>query len=39
MGFFDKFKLSKLKEGLSKTRENLSGKIRILLGKTKSTTS
>jgi len=36
MGFFDKFKLSKLKEGLSKTRENLSGKIRkILLGKTK----
>ena len=36
MGFFDKFKLSKLKEGLSKTRDNLSGKIRkILLGKTK----
>lgn len=36
MGFFDKFSLSKLKEGLTKTRENLSGKIRkILLGKTK----
>jgi len=36
MGFFDKFKLSRLKEGLTKTRENIFGKIqKILAGKTK----
>ncbi|MBI5021061.1 MAG: signal recognition particle-docking protein FtsY [Ignavibacteriales bacterium] len=36
MGFFDKFKLSRLKEGLTKTRENIFGKIqKILLGKTR----
>ncbi|MCS7014020.1 MAG: signal recognition particle-docking protein FtsY [Chloroherpetonaceae bacterium] len=36
MGFFDAFKLSRLKEGLKKTRENLSGKIaRLVKGKTK----
>jgi fused signal recognition particle receptor len=36
MGFFDKFKLSRLKEGLTKTRENIFGKIqKILSGKTK----
>jgi fused signal recognition particle receptor len=35
MGFLDAFKLSRLKEGLAKTRENLVGKIhRILAGKT-----
>ncbi len=36
MGFFDKFKLTHLKEGLTKTRENIFGKIqKILTGKTK----
>lgn len=36
MGFFDAFKLSRLKEGLTKTRENLFGKIsRLVKGKTK----
>ena len=36
MGFFDKFKLTRLKEGLTKTRENIFGKIqKILTGKTK----
>src|ERR1041385_7632052 len=36
MGFLDAFRLSRLKEGLAKTRENLAGKIhRILAGKTK----
>jgi fused signal recognition particle receptor len=36
MGFFDAFKLSRLKEGLQKTRENLFGKIsRLVKGKTK----
>jgi fused signal recognition particle receptor len=36
MGFFDKFKLSRLKEGLAKTREQLFGKVqKLLLGKTK----
>lgn len=36
MGFFDAFKLSRLKEGLKKTRENLTGKIaRLVKGKTK----
>src|SRR6059036_3131851 len=36
MGFFDKFKLSRLKEGLAKTRENLVGKVqKLLLGKSK----
>lgn len=36
MGFFDAFKLSRLKEGLAKTRENLFGKIsRLVKGKTK----
>ena len=36
MGFFDKFKLSRLKEGLTKTRENIFGKIqKVLTGKTK----
>ncbi len=35
MGFLDKFKLSRLKEGLAKTRENLMGKVhRLLVGKT-----
>ena len=34
MGFFDAFKLSRLKEGLAKTRDNLIGKVqKILLGK------
>ena len=31
MGFFDTFKLSRLKEGLAKTRENIVGKIQKLL--------
>ncbi len=31
MGFFDKFKFSRLKEGLSKTRENLVTKVQKLL--------
>ncbi|MBI5476313.1 MAG: signal recognition particle-docking protein FtsY [Ignavibacteriales bacterium] len=36
MGFFDKFKLGRLKEGLAKTRENIFGKIqKVLAGKTK----
>lgn len=36
MGFFDKLKLSRLKEGLAKTRENLFGKIqKIITGKTR----
>jgi len=36
MGFFDKFKLNRLKEGLAKTRDNLFGKIqKIISGKTK----
>ncbi len=36
MGFFDKFKLSKLKESLTKTRENIVGKIqKIISGKTR----
>ncbi|MFN3344529.1 MAG: signal recognition particle-docking protein FtsY [Chloroherpetonaceae bacterium] len=36
MGFFDAFKLSRLKEGLAKTRENLFGKIsRLVKGRTK----
>jgi fused signal recognition particle receptor len=36
MGFFDKLSFSKLKEGLTKTRETLFGKVqKILLGKTK----
>ncbi|NTW50227.1 MAG: signal recognition particle-docking protein FtsY, partial [Chlorobiales bacterium] len=36
MGFFDKFKLSRLKEGLTKTRENIKGKIaKLVKGKTK----
>jgi fused signal recognition particle receptor len=36
MGFLDAFRLTRLKEGLAKTRENLAGKIhRILAGKTK----
>ena len=30
MGFFDKFKLSRLKEGLSKTRESLIGSVQKL---------
>ena len=35
MGFFDKLKLSRLKEGLSKTRENLTTKInKLVKGKT-----
>jgi fused signal recognition particle receptor len=35
MGFFDKFTLSRLKEGLAKTRENILGKVqKILLGRT-----
>jgi fused signal recognition particle receptor len=36
MGFFDKFKLDRLKEGLAKTRENLFGKVQRVLS-TKST--
>ena len=36
MGFFDRFKLTRLKEGLAKTRENLIGKIhKMMVGKTK----
>lgn len=36
MGFFDKFKLSRLNEGLSKTREALFGKVqKIIFGKSK----
>jgi fused signal recognition particle receptor len=36
MGFFDKFKFSRLKEGLAKTRESLMGKVqKVLLGKSK----
>ena len=36
MGFFDAFKLSRLKEGLAKTRDNLFGKVQKLLsGKSK----
>jgi fused signal recognition particle receptor len=36
MGFLDKFKLSRLKEGLAKTRENILGKIhKLILGKGK----
>ena len=36
MGFFDKISFTKLKEGLSKTRETLFGKVqKILLGKSK----
>jgi len=36
MGFLDKFKFSRLKEGLAKTRDNLVGKIqRLVVGKTK----
>lgn len=36
MGFFDKFKLSRLKEGLAKTRETLVGKVqKLLLGKSR----
>jgi fused signal recognition particle receptor len=36
MGFLDKFKFSRLKEGLAKTRETLMGKVqKILMGKTK----
>jgi fused signal recognition particle receptor len=31
MGFFDKFKLSRLKEGLAKTRENIITKVQKLL--------
>jgi fused signal recognition particle receptor len=31
MGFFDKFKFSRLKEGLTKTRDNLIGKVQKLL--------
>ncbi len=31
MGFFDKFKFSRLKEGLSKTRENIIGKVQRLI--------
>lgn len=35
MGFFDKFKFSRLKEGLTKTRENLTTKInKLVKGKT-----
>jgi fused signal recognition particle receptor len=36
MGFFDKFKLDRLKEGLAKTRENIFGKVQRVLS-TKST--
>ncbi len=36
MGFLDKFKFSRLKEGLAKTRDNLFGKVqKILLSKSK----
>ncbi|MBI1803445.1 MAG: signal recognition particle-docking protein FtsY [Ignavibacteriae bacterium] len=36
MGFLDKFKFSRLKESLAKTRESLMGKVhRLLVGKTK----
>ncbi len=36
MGFLDKFKFSRLKEGLAKTRESLVGKVqKMLLGKSK----
>ena len=36
MGFLDKFKFSRLKEGLAKTRESLMGKVqKVLLGKSK----
>jgi fused signal recognition particle receptor len=36
MGFFDKFKLSRLNEGLAKTREALFGKVqKIIFGKSK----
>lgn len=36
MGFFDSFKLSRLKEGLAKTRDNIVGKIqKVLSSKTK----
>ncbi|MBI3189068.1 MAG: signal recognition particle-docking protein FtsY, partial [Ignavibacteriales bacterium] len=36
MGFFDAFKLSRLKEGLAKTRDNIIGKVqKILTSKTK----
>ncbi|MBI1805909.1 MAG: signal recognition particle-docking protein FtsY [Ignavibacteria bacterium] len=36
MGFLDKFKLGRLKEGLAKTHESLFGKVqKILFGKTK----
>jgi len=36
MGFLDKFKFSRLAEGLAKTRENIFGKVqKILLGKTR----
>lgn len=31
MGFFDKFKLSRLKEGLTKTRENIIAKVQKLI--------
>src|SRR5256885_17032759 len=36
MGFLDKFKFDRLKQGLQKTRENIFGKVeRLLLGKGK----
>lgn len=36
MGFLDKFKFSRLKEGLAKTRESILGKVqKVLLGKNK----
>lgn len=36
MGFLDSLKLSRLKEGLAKTRENLFGKVqKVLMGKTR----
>ena len=36
MGFFDRFKFDRLKEGLSKTREQIFGKVqRLLMGKSK----
>jgi fused signal recognition particle receptor len=36
MGFFDKFKLDRLKEGLTKTRENIFGKVeRLIFAKSK----
>jgi fused signal recognition particle receptor len=36
MGFFDRFKFDRLKEGLTKTREQLFGKVqKLLLGKSK----